>query len=117
MDKKEDFELFKKEFSRYQKEFGLEGYKVLFLHKPLKDENAHIYIDPQNMTSKVCFTTLKSKDPQDWNIKRLAKHEAIHLLLGRLSDYGLRRFVPQELLLEAEEEVVRKLLNLIKEKR
>ena len=39
-----DFELFKKEFTKYQKLFGLTGYRVIFKHEGIDGANANITI-------------------------------------------------------------------------
>ena len=47
------------------------------------------------------------------DLKSSAKHEAIHLLVARLSELAEHRFVTREEIISAEEELVRKLAWLI----
>ena len=114
MTKQEEFELFKKEFGRYQRLFGLEGYKINFENKSLKDRNSDICIDVQGMAANVVFDRSNKRDEKD--IKKIAKHECTHLFLGRVTTYAHRRYITPDLIEEAEEEVVRKLVDLIKVK-
>ena len=112
MDK--DFRAFKEEFERYRKLLGLTGWQVFFEYKPLGDKFAQIkYV----LGDGCVIVTLNSEVPSSLsdhkNIKRDAKHEAIHLLLSRLVWYANQRCVTQEGLDEAEEEIVVKLEGLI----
>ena len=109
-----DFEAFKKEFSRRQEQFGLSGYQVYYKHEPDEGAFASIHIDQGEMVST---TRLNSnipdihkpfKDP-----KGSAKHEALHLLVGRLEAIAFRRFTTEVEIYEATEELVHKLERLI----
>ena len=60
---------------------------------------------------------------KDWNdsvrriaeseIAQTAKHEMLHLLLSRLSELAVSRYVTEDQITEAEEELVRKLEGLL----
>jgi len=50
----------------------------------------------------------------DNDIKEVAKHEMIHLLLERLNSTGEARFINRDEITEANEELVRKLEYIIK---
>lgn len=109
-----DFELFQNEFKKWQERFGLTGYKVYFKAEPLDNSFANICIDQEKMTATVCFNTkLPDKDKPYQDIKRDAKHEAIHLLIGRLEMNGRFRYVSSGEIYEATEELVNRLENLI----
>jgi len=109
-----DFSLFQSEFKKWQKLFGLTGYKVYFKYEPLEGYFAHIDINQGNMVATV---TLNSKLPDNGkpfkDIKCSAKHEAIHLLIGRLEKNGRYRFTSENEIYEATEELVVKLEDLI----
>ena len=108
------FEIFKKEFKRYQEFFGLLGYEVRFEFKPLNNAIAKINIEQEEM---VAYVEANSKSPtfakDSSEAIKTAKHEAIHLLIGRLRDYAYCRFLTPENIYEAGEELVRKLERLI----
>jgi len=110
----EDFALFQKEFKRWQKVFGLTGYKVYFKNKPLDNAFADIGI---NLESMVATVTLNSKFPKKdkphKDIRRTAKHEAIHLLVSRLEQNGRYRHASSGEIYEATEELVNRLEDLI----
>jgi len=109
-----DFALFQSEFKRWQKLFGLTGYKVYFKYEPLDSSFADISINQGDM---VAVVTLNSKLPDGdkpyKDIKRSAKHEALHLLAGRLEKNGRCRYISESEIYEATEELVFRLENLI----
>ena len=109
-----DFAEFQKIFKQYQKLFGLTGYKVYFKHEPVADCFASISV---NQPTMVAMARLNSKPPSvdkpHVDVKRSAKHEAIHLLLQRLEDRTYNRYVQQDEIYEAVEELVFKLETLI----
>lgn len=110
----EDFALFQSEFKKWQELFGLTGYKVYFKYEPLEGYFADISINQGNMVATVTLNSnLPEKDEPFKDIRRTAKHEAIHLLVGRLEQNGRYRFTSENEIYESTEELVFKLENLI----
>jgi hypothetical protein len=108
-------ELFKSEFEKWQKKFGLTGYKCYFKYERLESHFAEITISQDNMVVTVRLNSrLSAKDKQFEDIKTSAKHEAIHLLIGRLEQNARWRFASTEEIYESSEELVHRLENLIK---
>ena len=109
-----DFALFQKEFTKYQKVFGLTGYRIFFGYEALDEALADIKINQENMTATVRLNSkLPDKDKPDRDIKKDAKHEAIHLLIGRLELNGRYRYASSGEIYESTEELVNRLENLI----
>lgn len=109
-----DFALFQSEFKKWQKLFGLTGYKVYFKHEPLDNSFGDISINQEDMVVTVRFNSkLTDKDKPYQDIKRTAKHEALHLLVGRLEMNGRYRYISENEISEASEELVHRLENLI----
>ena len=109
-----DFLTFQREFKKWQKRFGLTGYKVYFLHKPLDDSFASININQGSMVATVKLNSILHNDEKPHrNIKQSAKHEAIHLLIGRLEHNGRFRYSTENEIYEATEELVFRLEELI----
>jgi hypothetical protein len=115
-----DFVLFQDEFKKYQKLFQLDNYNVYFKYEPIDERVfSNISIDQEAMIATVRFNNKLSKDLKslrkpEWT----AKHEAIHLLIGRLVDYAESKLIAERDardIGEASEELVNKLMNLIKE--
>ena len=109
-----DFEIFKKEFTKWQIRFGLTGYRVYFSYEPIGDSFADIEINQGNMVATASLnsrTTDINKPGKD--IKEAAKHEAVHLLIGRLANNGRYRYTSENEMYEATEELVNKLEGLI----
>ena len=112
MDK--DFQLFQREFKRWQQRFGLTGYEVHFKYEPIGDAFAEISINQEEMSATVRLNSkLPDKDKPHKDIKRDAKHEALHLLLARLQANGKERFISAIEIYEATEELVNRLIGLI----
>ena len=111
-----DFALFQKHFKRYQKLFGLTGYRVYFGYEPIEKSFADIRINQGEMVATVRLNSnLPDKDKPDKDIGRSAKHEALHLLVGRLELNGRCRYISENEMYEATEELVFKLEELVNE--
>jgi len=109
-----DFVQFQKHFKNYQQRFGLIGYKVYFKYEPLENSFAEISVGPNDMVAVVTLNSrLPEKDKPLKGIKGSAKHEALHLLLNRLAQRARYRYVHEEEIYEAVEELVIKLEKLI----
>jgi len=109
-----DFALFQKEFKRWQKLFGLTGYKVYFKYEPEEGYFASLSVNQGNMVATATLNSeLPDKDKPFKDIKRTAKHEAIHLLVSRLEKDGRYRFTSEDEIYEATEELVFRLEDLI----
>ena len=109
-----DFEKFQKYFTHYQKLFGLTGYKVYFKHESLEEDFANITIAHMDAVATVRLNSvLQGKDVAHKDIKRSARHEALHLLLGRIEGIAKRRYSTADELYEACEEAVHRLEELI----
>ena len=111
-----DFALFQKEFKKWQREFGLNGWKVYFRYRIIKPKERFAELD-RDCNNYVATASLNSEVP-DYNkpfvdIKRDAKHEAIHLLLSRLVGLAEYRYASNQEISESEEELVNKLMGLI----
>ena len=110
----EDFIQFQEEFKYWQEKFGLNGYEPHFSYEPLDDSFADISIDQGVMVATVRLNSeLPDKDKSHKDIKRNAKHEAVHLLVGRLSEDAKYRYASQAEIHEATEELVNRLIDLI----
>jgi len=109
-----EFVMFWEEFQKYQKLFGLTGYRVCFDYDTLDDDFAAIEIDLHSMVVRV---TLNSKLPSSQgpykDIKRQARHEAIHLLIGRVVELAKSRCISGPELFSATEELAHKLEGLV----
>jgi hypothetical protein len=110
-----NFEVFQKEFRKWQKNFGLNGYNIHFKHEPLYKCYADILVNQKDMVALVrlnseAYNGLKPHR----NIKKSAKHEAIHLLIARLEETGRYRFSSDDEISQASEDLVNRLEDLIK---
>jgi len=109
-----DFVKFQKYFKRYQQRFGLTGYSVYFEYKPLVGVFADIAISHGVLVATVALNNnLPDKDKPFKNIEQDAKHEALHLLLGRLEGNAKYRHASEAEIDESVEELVIKLEGLI----
>jgi len=112
MTTKKQFDLFKRECQHFINKWELNNYRVYFGHEKLDDNTgADCYAQADSYTAKIRFN--KKGEQSNEQIKLFAKHEVIHLLLGRLSWQAYERFISKAEISEAEEEVVRKLEKII----
>ena len=113
--KNKDFELFQEEFKKWQQKLGLTGYKVYFKHEPLESCFANITINQGEMVVTARLNSKVSDEEKPFkHIKQSAKHEALHLLVGRLEHNGRYRYCSESEISEASEELVFKLEELIR---
>lgn len=107
-----DFLTFQSEFKKWQKLFGLTGYKVYFKEVPLdSDCYAEIEVNQSSMVAVVRLN--KPRKDNLRHVKESAKHEAIHLLLMKLQHLAMCRYLFESDIDEAVEELVFKLEDLI----
>lgn len=115
---KKQYEMFKKECQKWIDKWELNNWEVVYEWKDLGKSTARMIRDVVNHQATLAFTKNYDSDfdkqmSENDYIKRCAKHEVIHLLLGRLAEYGLARFLGEDEMVEAEEELVRKLLKIL----
>ncbi|KKN65899.1 hypothetical protein LCGC14_0477160 [marine sediment metagenome] len=111
-----DFDLFQKEYKKWQRRFGLTGYTVYFKYEPIGTRFAQIGVDFDQQVATVSLNSELPKDNEPFkDIKLAAKHEAIHLLLGQLEFIGKCRYVQPEEFTVATENLTNKLEELIKD--
>ena len=108
------FDLFKKEFKKWQKKFELSYLRIAYFHEKI-DGRAEIRYDLDNHTVRLSFDTdWGDSDPiNESTICGAAKHEAIHLLLAELSVAGRSKDYTTRDCDIAEEKLVRKLSVII----
>lgn len=111
---KQDFQLFKTECQKWIDKFELNNWKIYYKHENLG--NGHYFGDINVQREDSVATLRLSTDVKadEFDIKRTAKHEILHLLLGRLSRLGEARFITHDAVYEAEESLVRKLEHIIR---
>ena len=115
---RKQFELFKSECKKWEERFKLDGWEIIYYHKKYEPDNS---IAQSNFTlsAKSVSVTLNKEveDELGYNtagIKETAKHEMIHVLLGVVSELAYTRFTTKDELATAEEELVNKLIKIIK---
>ncbi len=112
------FEIFEKECRKWVDYFELNNYSIRFeVTKLAETEFAECNYDIGAASSMIGLcsnwdTSIRGLSEEQ--IKKYAKHEVIHLLLARFSAQAYERFINKNELKEAEEELVRKLENIIK---
>lgn len=100
----QQFKRFKKEFIKWQSTLGLTEYTVNFKLKRIEDDWAQFALNAEG-----CVGTLTVSTAHKWTLKDIrtvACHECLHLLLARLTEIGSRRFVEEDELSNENERVV-----------
>jgi len=109
---KKNFDVFKKECLYWQKKLELGNYDIeikLGTDKDFFSAWCSIYADYNAivwMDETYKFSSLQE-------VKDAAKHEMVHILVGRLVDNARARYINKNEIDEALEELVRKLTKLI----
>ena len=111
---KKDFELFMKECKIWEERLRLDGWSILYLHEEAGKALAETDITPDTRTVCVRLNTEWTDPINTEAIKETAKHEMIHVLLGRMSGNASYRYTSKIELDESEEELVYKLEKIIK---
>ena len=109
-----EFQDFQNHFTHCQKLFGLTGYQVYFKHEPVDGGYAAINFNCVQMVATVYLNNkIEPEDRKFFNVKRSAKHEALHLLIAHLEYLAHCRSVRDEEITSASEAIVVKLEELI----
>ena len=109
-----DFQLFQQEFKEWQVKLGLTGFHIFFKYLPLKECFAQIDASQVHRVATVTLNSKLSDDDKPYkDIKRSAKHEAMHLLVNNLEACATSREIRIQEIDEAVEELVVKLTELI----
>ncbi len=106
---KKHYDYFKQRCRYYQKELGLLGWDLTFLRENI-DCYASCRTKAQNRIGKITLSTKDWDDLGYVNITQreldsLAWHEIVHLRIAELSMLGASRFVNDEELVRAEEDI------------
>lgn len=109
------FDEFKKCFLKYYEKFGLQEYRILFQHKQLSSSVAEIVVYEAGKVATVYLTVELPEETSYYFISPEihAKHEAIHLLIMKLSYLAECRYVQPEEVDTESEALVRRLEKLI----
>lgn len=109
-----DFQLFQSSFRKYQTRFGLLDYKIYFRFERLDSCFADITITQHDMVVTVRLNNEVLKGDEVFkDVECSAKHEAIHLLLGKLEYEASARYTSAADIYEAVEALVHRLEELI----
>ena len=110
------FKKFKDSFLYWQKEFGLMEYRVCFLQEHLDDAFAQLRTNIEGKLVHVVLNTEWESDltATDDGPEEHAKHEAVHLLLGRLAWLARCRYVDECSINEEDEAVVIRLARVLR---
>lgn len=115
---KTHFNIFKKECERLIERWQLKGWRVDFYQDPkMKDARAEI---SYNMNSRVVSFWMPTEWSDEWadlneeTIKESARHEVIHFMCTRLNELAKCRYLNEEEIYEANEELARLIEHAIK---
>lgn len=114
MSPKSDLKAFSRHCDTYLRRFGVGHYGVRYeLAVADATVRAMSEVDSVSGSARVSLNPNRNDKGIDPSLRRLAKHEALHVMLGEFSELAWGRCVSKEALRMAEEELVRKLLRLI----
>jgi len=115
---KKQFDLFKSECKQWINKFQLNSWEVNFHHEDPNFERADCSLGADCTFRRVDVKfSVNNFDEEVFNnqyIKDVAKHEMIHLLIEETKDRAYNRFLKEDDIVKANEELVRKIENIIK---
>ena len=103
-------------FNKYKKKFGLVEYTCYFEEKEMEEEDtfAGITVFEEAYVAHITLNTNLSEDAEKlYNAERIGKHEAIHLLVHRLTWLGVSRETSIEALWQEDERLTMLLEKII----
>ena len=109
------FKLFKDECEKWLKRLELNDYSIFYEFKYLEGRDACNTVTGSIGNATIALSTeieTFDKKSNDY-IKILAKHEVLHVLLGRFGSLAHNRYSREDELIDEEEHLVRKLVNII----
>lgn len=108
---KADFEEFKKYCLEFQEKFSLTNYKIYFHQVTIKDAFADCSWEKEAAVAVIrlarSWSNERAKTSKE--IKLLALHEILHLLLSEIDDVAYARFARSQEIDEAEHGIIRRL--------
>uniref|UniRef100_A0A6M3LNY7 Uncharacterized protein n=1 Tax=viral metagenome TaxID=1070528 RepID=A0A6M3LNY7_9ZZZZ len=113
------FELFKSECQKWIDRFEISHWDIVYEHKAEKGNYANTLRNIESLNAVIGLGEELDIDGLDLGIsiddyiKVLAKHEVLHILCGKVSEYGTSREFTFTDIRRAEEELVRKLEKII----
>lgn len=109
------FETFKKECEYYQHKWKLDDWKISYAVEDLRGRGECTRtLDGCMVTISFCkYYTDQINLLNDDEIKEIAKHEMLHVLLGRLGSLAYTRFTNADEIQEAEHALLHKLMKLL----
>lgn len=105
-----DFSVFKAECQKWIRRFGLTDWKIHYHFEEVDDGLAGINRDFEGKIARISLNPFQENcTKQDVNVKRSARHEVLHLLLGELDYLNGRRLISSNTWDAAEHTVIRRL--------
>jgi hypothetical protein len=105
-----EYRKFREEFLKMQRKLNLMDWRIYFELKKLKRGYAEIAYNVDIRVATIRMTTMID---EDFNPVRAARHEAIHLLMARLSNFARCRFISEYEINEENERLAMLLENLL----
>lgn len=107
---KKEFATFKAECHRWIKIFGLTEWKIHYHFEEIENGLAAINRDFEGKIARISLNPFQERcTKREVNVKRSARHEILHLLLGELEWMEGRRVISSQSWSAAEHGVIRRL--------
>lgn len=104
---KRHYRLFQEEVRKFQKDWGINGWVLEFEHSKLEPGYlAMVERDFGQGQALISFSTFWEVEPIQENLRSIAKHELLHVILGRMRGLATTRFCSEGELDAAEHELI-----------
>lgn len=110
------FQVFKEACEEYLKSWGLQAWNVKYVQEEMKDAYARVWKDLESMLATIALSKTWNNSVRPLNdveIKEVAKHEVLHLLLGKLFELAQYRYLSRRELEAAEHEAIQLLMKIV----
>lgn len=113
---RQHFDKFQEYVGHWQKELGLVGWKIFFRHSKTNDAFAQTSTGSKASTAVITLCTswpVEDRPLNDTELKNLALHECLHVLLDPLYNEAQARYADEFALDKAEETIVKTLEQVL----
>ena len=108
------FNIFCNECRQFQQIWGINGWDITFEHKKLEvGDYAQVVTDYEQHAVLVTLAREWDKEPNNDELKNTAKHEMIHVLMGKMRGVALSRFISEDELKATEHDTVNILCKIL----
>lgn len=107
------FDVFREEFINWIHHYGVKGWEFHYIHGDVEDARASVSTDKEARLALVTLSkTWSGIPPNDFEIRKVAFHEATELFLSRINSLARQRYINENEIEEEIHNIIRILENI-----